>query len=575
MIVDALTVAAAIYFALWLRFDVIEEPYASNFFYLAPMFAALVVASLFISRLYHRLWKYASIGELVSIIRAVSIAMLVGVVAIYTIELPTLPRTVYIMSWMLSVALIGITRLGWRVIRDLVVKNARESLKNTLIIGAGDGGAIVARELQHNAALGLEPIGFIDDNPFKQKMSLYGIEVLGRREDIAHVVSQYDVEEIVIAMPSSNGRTIRELLEICRSTPAKVRIFQGTGEIISNNELRNVEMEDLLRREPVKLDMEEIAAYLGGRTVMVSGAGGSIGSELCRQIAGFNPQKLVLLDNSENSLFEIEMELRNKWGGDCLAAELADVKVIDEIETIYQKHSPQVVFHAAAYKHVPLMEMHPDQAFKNNVLGTKNIAELAGKYQAETFIMVSTDKAVNPSSVMGASKRLAEKIVQGFNDSGITRYAAVRFGNVLGSKGSVVPIFKRQIEKGGPVTITDPAMTRYFMTIPEASGLIIQAGALAQGGEIFVLDMGEPVKIQDLAEDLIRLAGFEPERDIKITYIGLRPGEKLHEELFSSQEELSLTRHEQIYVLKNGAEKNLAGQDLEGLWRSMLAGLSK
>lgn len=603
MLIDALLVALAMYASLGLRFDEgIEEPWLTNFFYLAPLFAFLVVASLFFSRLYHRLWKYASVGELLSIIRAVSIALLIGVAAIYGLDLPYLPRSVYIMTWILAIAFIGASRLGWRVARDLVMKNARQSLKNALIVGAGDGGAVVARELQHNSALGMEPIGFIDDNPLKQKMSLYGIPVLGRREDIPHMVSQYDVEEIIIAMPSANGRAIRELLAICRSTPSRVRIFNGTGEILTSNELRNVEMEDLLRRDPVQLNTEEIAAYIGGRTILVSGAGGSIGSELCRQIAAFHPRRLVLLDNSENSLFEIEMELRNKWGSDFLAAELADIKLVPELDSIYEKHRPQVVFHAAAYKHVPMMERHPDQAYKNNVLGTGNMAEMAAQYGAETFIMVSTDKAVNPSSVMGASKRLAERIVQSHNggcgpaneiiaDStavpaaesvtasadgpvgSTTRYAAVRFGNVLGSKGSVVPIFKRQIEQGGPVTVTDPEMTRYFMTIPEAAGLIIQAGALARGGEIFVLDMGDPVKIMDLAEDLIRLAGLEPGRDIKIEYIGLRPGEKLHEELFSSQEELSLTRHEQIYVLKNGAEKDLSGKEMAELWNDIVAEL--
>lgn len=601
MIIDAALVALAMYAALGLRFEEgIEEPWLSNFFYLAPLFAVLVVASLFISRLYHRLWKYASIGELLSVIRAVSIAMLFGIAAVYGLDLPYMPRSVYIISWILIIAFIGASRLGWRVARDMVMKNARLSLKNALIIGAGDGGAIVARELQHNGALGMEPIGFIDDNPLKQKMSLYGIPVLGSRENIPYMVSQYDVEEIIIAMPSANGRAIRELLAICRSTPARVRIFNGTGEILTSNELRNVEMEDLLRRDPVQLNTEEIAAYISGRTILVSGAGGSIGSELCRQIAAFHPDRLVLLDNSENSLFEIEMELRKKWGSDFLAVELADIKNRDELESVYEKNRPQVVFHAAAYKHVPMMERHPDQAYRNNVLGTRNMAETAAKYGAETFIMVSTDKAVNPSSIMGASKRLAERIVQSFNgtDHGAdlgegspngrnlpagtmansspstpTRYAAVRFGNVLGSKGSVVPIFKRQIEQGGPVTVTDPEMTRYFMTIPEAAGLIIQAGALARGREIFVLDMGQPVRIVDLAEDLIRLAGLEPGRDIKMEYIGLRPGEKLHEELFSSQEELSLTRHEQIHVLQNGVEKDLRGNDLEEMWQVMLAGL--
>jgi FlaA1/EpsC-like NDP-sugar epimerase len=550
IIFDTLLMIASVYLSLLLRFDgQIEAPFYQAFIDLIPWFAIITLVSLYFFRIYHRMWQYASLGELYSIIKAISTSMLIIVALIYTLPLPYLPRSVYIISWGLMIAFIGGSRLGWRILRDMIIKDISSVAKPTLIVGAGDAGALVARELKNNQGLNLQAIGFIDDSRYKQNLSLHDIPVLGNRRAIPHIVEHYGIEEIIIAMPSASGRVIRELIEICQSTPAKLRIFQGTGDLLSrDSKIRNIELEDLLRREPVKLNLEEIAAYLTGKTVLVSGAGGSIGSELCRQICSFNPRSLVILDYSENNLFDIDNELREAYPAIRIETELADIKDRPRLQLVFSRSQPQVVFHAAAHKHVPMMEKHPAEAVKNNILGTRNIAEMADKFGTETFILISTDKAVNPTSVMGATKRIAEMLIQDLNQNSPTSFAAVRFGNVLGSRGSVIPTFKRQIENGGPVTVTHPDMTRYFMTIPEAVQLVIEAGAMASGGEIFVLDMGEPVKITDLARDLIRLHGYEPDKDIKISFTGIRPGEKLYEELFSAREQMAATMHDRIYI---------------------------
>ena len=558
IIFDAVLVISSVYLSLLLRFDGgIEAPYYQAFIALVPWFAIISLVSLYFFRIYHRMWQYASLGELYSIIKAITTSMLVIVALIYTIPLPYLPRSVYILSWGLMVALIGGSRLGWRILRDFIIKDISSVAKRTLIIGAGDAGALVARELKNNQGLNLQAVGFIDDSRYKQNLSLYGIPVLGNRRAIPHIVEHYGIEEIIVAMPSASGRVIRELIEICQSTPAQMRIFQGAGDLLSQgNKIRNIELEDLLRREPVKLNLEEIAAYLTGKTVLVSGAGGSIGSELCRQICSFKPHSLIVLDYSENNLFDIDNELREAWPDIQIETELADIKDRARLQLVFSRNRPQVVFHAAAHKHVPMMEKHPAEAIKNNILGTRNIAEMADKFGTETFILISTDKAVNPTSVMGATKRIAEMLIQDLNQNSQTNLAAVRFGNVLGSRGSVIPTFKKQIENGGPITVTHPDMTRYFMTIPEAVQLVIEAGAMATGGEIFVLDMGEPVKIVDLAQDLIRLHGYEPDKDIKIKFTGIRPGEKLYEELFSTREQMAATIHDRIYISNKDQDRN-------------------
>lgn len=549
-ILDILIINTSVYVSLWLRFEgLIPQVFWHSYISLIPYFTVILLASLYFCRLYNRMWQYASIGELYSIIKAVTTGILLVVLFVYTIPLPTLPRSVYIMSWVIMIGLVGGSRLGWRLVRNYVIQEAASDAKRTLIIGAGDAGALVARELLHNQSLGLIPVGFIDDNNLKQNLSLFEIPVLGTRKDIGQVVKQYRVEEIIIAMPSATGNTFRDILEICKNTCIKVRVYQGPDVFLGKGKrFREIELEDLLRREPIKLDMEEISSYISNKRVLISGAGGSIGSELCRQICLHDPQSIILIENSENNLFEIENELRESFVSLQIGAYLCDVKDRNKLQEIFSCNCPDVVFHAAAHKHVPMMERHPEEAIKNNILGTKNIAELSDKYGVKTFILISTDKAVNPSSVMGASKRIAEMLIQDINKTSNTRFAAVRFGNVLGSRGSVVPIFKKQIERGGPVTITHIDMKRYFMTIPEAVELVIQAGAIAEGGEIFVLDMGEPVKIIDLANDLIKLYGYEPGKDIQIEFTGIRPGEKLYEELFSTGEQMAATRYDRIFI---------------------------
>lgn len=556
MLFDSILVNLSVYFSLLLRFDGAVEPkFLQAFISLIPWYTIATIISLYFFRLYNRMWQYASLGEMYGIFKAVTTAQLLVVLCIYTIPLPYLPRSVYIMTLVLTLGFIGGSRLGWRVLRDFIINDSSSVAKRALIIGAGDAGAMVARELTNNKSLNLLPIGFIDDSKQKQRLSLYDIPVMGNRYRIPQIVENHNIEEIIIAMPSVSGRTIREIMEICRDTPARLRIFHGGGELLNGNQkIRNIELEDLLRRDPVRLNLDEIASYLTGKVVMVTGAGGSIGSELCRQICSYHPEKLVLIEYGENNLFDIDNELQAAYPDLVIAAELCDIKDRARLQQTFSKHSPQVVFHAAAHKHVPLMEKNPSEAIKNNVLGTRNVAEMADKFGTETFILISTDKAVNPTSIMGATKRIAEMVLQDFNQQSETHFSAVRFGNVLGSRGSVVPTFKQQIEKGGPVTVTHPDMTRYFMTIPEAVQLVIQAGAITNGGEIFVLDMGEPVKIVDLAYDLIQLHGYEPDKDIKIAFTGIRPGEKLYEELFSAREQMTATRHDRIYVSQKDSQ---------------------
>lgn len=557
MCIDAIFITLALILSLVLRFegDLSGQyvQYVNNAIYLLPYYIILTLLFMHIFRLYNRMWQYASIGELYGILKATTTSSVIMVLCIYTLHLPHLPRSVYVLTWLLISGFIGGSRLGWRILRDYIINQKNNQGKNTLIIGAGDGGAMVVRELLNNKSLNLTPVGFIDDSHYKQNLTVYDVPVLGRRQDIPTIVKEYQVEEIIIAIPSASGRTIREIMDICRQTQARVRIFQGANELLADKyDFREIQLEDLLRREPVQLNLNKISGYIHNKIVLVSGAGGSIGSELCRQISKFSPKALVLVEYSENNLFQIELELKEAFPDLTVYSELVDVKDRERLQKVFEQYRPWVVFHAAAYKHVPMMEKHPQSALRNNVIGTKNLAELADQYAVETFIYISTDKAVQPTSVMGATKRIGEMIIQEMNQKSHTKFAAVRFGNVLGSSGSVIPIFEKQIKKGGPVTVTDAEMTRYFMTIPEAVQLVIQAGAMAQGGEIFVLDMGEPVKIIDLATDLIRLHGLEPDKDIKIEITGIRPGEKLYEELFTADEKMATTYHDRILVLENG-----------------------
>lgn len=575
MAVDALTVNLSVYLTLLLRFEGnIPVEYVQHSLHLSPLFTFVTLAFMFGLKLYDRIWQYASLGEMMAILRAVTYSMAVILLIIYLFQIPGLPRSVYIGMWMMMNAFIGASRISWRIIRSSFNGHDQEPKKNVLIVGAGDAGALLVREIHSNPQLHLNPVGIIDDDRSKRNLLLSGVPVMGDRSKIPILVKDMEVEEIIIAMPSAAGPTIREIVDIARTTGVRVKILPSIYSGLQNSvlsHLRDVNMEDLLRREPVDTDLQEIAGYICGKTVLVTGAGGSIGSELCRQICSIGANRLILIDNCENNLFDIEQELleRADYSTEILPV-LLSVTNRARLERAYQKYNPQVVFHAAAYKHVPMMERHPIEAYYNNVIGTKNNAELADAYGVQTFILVSTDKAVNPTSVMGATKRLAELIIKDTNRSSKTRFAAVRFGNVLGSRGSVVPTFIKQIEKGGPVTVTHPDMQRYFMTIPEAVQLIIQAGAMAKGSETFVLDMGEPVKISDLACDLIRLAGREPGKDIQIEYTGIRPGEKLYEELFTDREDMAATKHERIFISQKDIDEKYinVGKTLQNFAKS-------
>jgi FlaA1/EpsC-like NDP-sugar epimerase len=504
-------------------------------------------------KLYKRVWSYASVGELVSIFRAISLSIIVTAI-VQLVFAQHIYRALFI-TWMMHVLLIGGVRFSWRMYRDTyLIKDQRGNKKRTLIVGAGAAGTMVVRQLKHNPEVELDPVAFIDDDLMKYKLEVLGLPVLGGREKIEQAVKDLNIENIVIAIPSLNKKELNAIVQECNKAKVKAQIMPMLEDLlvgkVSVNEFRNVEIEDLLGRDPVKLDTDSIAKYIKDSVVLVTGAGGSIGSEICRQISKFSPSKVVLLGHGENSIYTIELEMKNnnEYGIEYVT-EIADVQDRDKMFKIMAKHKPKAVFHAAAHKHVPLMERNPEEAVKNNVIGTKNVAEAADYSEVETFVMISTDKAVNPTSVMGATKRMAEMIIQDLNKKSGTRFVAVRFGNVLGSRGSVIPLFKQQIKKGGPVTVTDPRMIRYFMTIPEASRLVLQAGALAKGGEIFVLDMGEPVKIVDLAKNLIRLSGFS-EEEIGIVFSGIRPGEKLFEELLNKNEVHEEQVYPKIYVGK-------------------------
>ncbi|MHB1126543.1 MAG: polysaccharide biosynthesis protein [Bacillota bacterium] len=559
IIIDIILINLALITSLYLRFEGnVPHEFWISYRNLALAFTAVRIICFYFFGLYHRIWQYASTGELLAIIYSISVGTIINVTIGYITHI-TLPRSIYALSWMLMLILIGGSRLIWRLVRENMTQRSGPGNKPVLIVGAGDAGAMVARELRNYNAHDYEPVGFIDDAEGKQGQQLLGLPVLGTRYDLQKIIQKHDVQEVIIAMPSASGQVIRETVAICEHTGVKLKILPSVYSLIDGkatvSQIREVQLEDLLGREPVSVDLKEIASYLKDRVVLITGAGGSIGSELCRQVSRFHPKELILLGHDENPIFEIEMELQQVNRSTVLKSIIADVKDREKIFRIFERCGPEVVFHAAAHKHVPMMEINPDEALKNNILGTRNVAEAADKVGTKVFILISTDKAVNPTNVMGATKRVAELIIQRLNETSETKFAAVRFGNVLGSRGSAVPVFKEQIARGGPVTVTHPDMKRYFMTIPEAVQLVIQAGAMATGGEIFILDMGEPVKIIDLVRDLIRLSGLEPDKDIQIVFTGIRPGEKLYEELLSADEGTTTTKHKRIYVARpNGID---------------------
>jgi FlaA1/EpsC-like NDP-sugar epimerase len=511
--------------------------------------------------LYHRMWAYASINELKLIVAAVTAAeipVVLVMLAIWSIDHTiSIPRSSPIIDWAFSILLVGGFRLSIRLLAENQ-KNAKQQiqtvrLKKVMIVGAGDAGALVVRELQKNQQLNLVPVGFLDDNPGKLKQQLYGVPVVGALNDMARVLDRQPVDEVIIAIPSAPGRVVRLVADVCRLKGVPFRTMPGIYELlggkVSVSRLREVDITDLLRREPARMRDQEVGETLSGHSVLVTGAGGSIGRELCRQIARWGPSELLILGHGENSIFETLMELGESFPSLSVRPIIADVRDWPRISGIFSEHRPQVIFHAAAHKHVPLMEINIQDAVTNNILGTRNVVEAALDSGVERLVMISTDKAIHPKNVMGATKRIAESIVLDAAGRSGRPYSVVRFGNVLGSRGSVVPLFKRQIARGGPVTITHPDMKRYFMTIPEAVYLVLQASSMGSGGEVFVLNMGQQVRILDLAEDLIRLSGLEPGRDIEIIFTGIRPGEKLSEELWEDGSLLNRTIHPDIMHL--------------------------
>ncbi|KWX75284.1 polysaccharide biosynthesis protein [Paenibacillus riograndensis] len=501
--------------------------------------------------LYRRLWQYASIDEIISVFKAIVVGAVLSFVAAFIILPERVPLSIEVRAMETILLLVGGVRFCWRVFRNDRI-NSKDTETHTLIVGAGDCGILIAREMMGPSFAHTRIVGFIDDSADKYHLSILGVPVLGNRYDIPRLVKELEIHEIIIAMPSVSRTEISEIINLAKATGAKLKIIPALNDLIAGKisvkKLRDVSVEDLLGREPIVADMNSILGYVHNKTVLVTGAGGSIGSELCRQISPFAPDKLLILGHGENSIYTIEMELRKSFPDLNIVTVIADVQDRTRMMEVFQSHSPQVVFHAAAHKHVPLMERNPAEAIKNNVFGTRNVADCADKYGAERFVLISSDKAVNPTSVMGATKRIAEMYVQSLNTSSPTKFSAVRFGNVLGSRGSVIPAFKQQIAAGGPVTVTHPEMVRYFMTIPEAVQLVIQSGSFANGGEVFVLDMGQPVRILTLAEDLITLSGYEPYKDIEITFSGIREGEKLYEELLTAEENLGSTRHNRIFI---------------------------
>ncbi|MBN6889009.1 UDP-N-acetylglucosamine 4,6-dehydratase [Cytobacillus horneckiae] len=504
--------------------------------------------------LYNKDWAYASIGELIIILKVVAYTVLITFI-IHFILFQSIPINLFSIMGLLHLFFIGGSRFCWRVYRDEVM-NKKQYKQRTLIIGAGSAGVMVARQLLKSNDDHLIPVAFIDDDKLKHHFDILGLPVVGGVDVLEKVVERMGINHIIIAIPSLNKTILNKIFKECAKTTAKTQILPRLEDIITGkvsvNQFRDVQVEDLLGRKPIQLDIECISEYITNQTVLVSGAGGSIGSEICRQISQFKPKRLVLLGHGENSIYSIHMELEAnfKYREIEFITEIADIQDEKKMLAVISAHKPSVVYHAAAHKHVPLMEKNPEEAVKNNIIGTKNIAEAAHWEGVDAFVMVSTDKAVNPTSVMGATKRLAEMVVQHMDTISQTRFVAVRFGNVLGSRGSVIPLFKKQIENGGPVTVTHPDMIRYFMTIPEASRLVIQAGALAKGGEIFVLDMGEPVKVVDLAKNLIKLSGYHID-DIGIEFTGIRPGEKLFEELLKADEVYEQQVYPNIYIGKS------------------------
>lgn len=558
LLIDIVILTLMPVIALLLRFEG-EIPIA-QYVALKMYLPATVIISIFIFHfygMYHRIWHYARLRDFYAIVGSITLSTAVTFL-LGTFTANIIPKSVYLIAWMLELGGVGVSRLFYKINVNWLNDSKSPAEKNLLIVGAGDAAAMLVREIEQNDDASLVHIvGFVDDDTSKVGSLLAGFPVLGSIDDINKITRKSSIDEIIIAIPSAEGSVIRRIADMCRLAGIETKIMPSLYEMMDSarahvgmKEVRDIHLEDLLRRDPIQLDFDKITSYIKGKTVMITGAGGSIGSELARQISRVGAKEILLLGRGENSIYEIYQELKVKFPQQSYRTIIANITDKERMEEIFKLYKPQVVFHAAAHKHVPLMEIQPVEAVHNNIFGTKNVALLADEYKSEIFVLISTDKAVNPTSVMGATKRTAELILQEINSHSKTKFVTTRFGNVLGSRGSVVPLFERQIAAGGPITVTDKEMTRFFMTIPEAVQLVLQAGSQAEGGEVFLFDMGKPVKINDMACDLIKLHGLVPNKDIKIVYTGLRPGEKLYEELLTSEEGTTSTKHKKIFKAK-------------------------
>lgn len=558
IVYDIIAVVAASLLALFIRFEgrYIEIPreYISRSLQYIPVIIVITLIIFYGFRLYSSLWTYAGAPELINITFASALSAMVQMMVMFFFDV-RMPRSYYILYGVSLWILVFLSRFSYRGIRTLIKRQANgENTSRVLLVGAGAAGNMLVKEIRNSNYVSKQVVCIVDDDKSKEGSYLHGVKVLGNRQNIPELVKRYRIDEIIIAMPSAPAKEIKEVLDVCKETGCELKRLPGVYQLVNGavgiSKLKEVDVNDLLGREPVKVDLSTILNYVSGKTVLVTGGGGSIGSEICRQVAEHHPRMLVLVDIYENTTYDIQNELKNKYPELNLVVLIASVRNTKRMDMIFETYRPDIVYHAAAHKHVPLMEDSPNEAVKNNVLGTWKVVQAADKWKVKRFVMISTDKAVNPTNIMGATKRICEMIIQTYNTRSKTEFVAVRFGNVLGSNGSVIPLFKKQIEQGGPVTVTHPDIIRYFMTIPEAVSLVLQAGAYAKGGEIFVLDMGEPVKIADLARNLILLSGHKPDEDIQIVYTGLRPGEKLYEEMLMHEEGLQETENKLIHIGK-------------------------
>lgn len=561
VIMDVMSILLVSFAALYIRYDFSFQDIDPMFFkHCENLLIPNIIGTLLffvIWKLYRSVWRYASANELVNIVGATACASLAQFVYCKFTD-NRMPRSYSVLYFFLLTLAICCIRFGYRILRLINNKRmnllGKEHCANVMIIGAGAGGDMILKEIENSRYLSMRAKCIIDDQPGCHGKLMRGVPIVGGRESILDAVGRYSIDEIIFAIPSAGVQTRKEILDICKESGCKLRTIPGTYQLINGDvsvsSLKEVEIEDLLGREPIRINTEEVLEHVGGKVVLVTGGGGSIGSELCRQLAAHHPKQLIILDIYENNAYDIQQELSRKYPDLDLVVLIASVRNKERIDSIFETYRPNIVYHAAAHKHVPLMEDSPHEAIKNNVFGTYKVAQAADRYGVDKFVLISTDKAVNPTNIMGASKRLCEMLIQSMNRSSRTNYVAVRFGNVLGSNGSVIPLFKKQIAEGGPVTVTHPDIIRYFMTIPEAVSLVLQAGAYAKGGEIFVLDMGEPVKILDLATNLIKLSGYRVGEDIQIVFTGLRPGEKMYEELLMNEEGLKETANKMIFIGK-------------------------